>query len=125
MTPSEKRVGEIEERLANLEMPTPYGHSFLKHGSCVEEMIYREDTRFLLSALKASREGAEELAKALKVARSRACEAEECASGVKPHNPDGDGDEMCEEGLCFEPGWKENIKDIDAALARYDSTGEK
>src|ERR1035437_2462724 len=36
--------------------------------------------------------------------------AQDCADGTKVHNPDGDGDEMCEEGLCFDTGWKDVLK---------------
>lgn len=59
----------------------------------------------------------EALKDTLRRVRAREVESEECASGKNPHNPDGEGDAMCEDGICYETGWGENIKDIDAALS--------
>src|SRR3990167_3412142 len=36
--------------------------------------------------------------------------SQDCADGTKIHNPDGDGDETCEEGICYAPRWKEVVE---------------
>ena len=66
-----------------------------------------------------------ELEAVLKIILSNTKEQRDCANGTKPHNPDGDGDSLCDDGCCFEVSWDEDIKLMKDALSHGTPTLEK
>ena len=63
-----------------------------------------------LEIVKPWREALENIRRATK-------EAQDCANGTKVHNPDGEGDEMCEEGICYSTSWEDILEWCDALLS--------
>lgn len=76
----------------------------------------RKENRALAGEIEVYRE-------ALENQLSKTQECNDCATGITPHNPDGDGDAMCDDNVCYEVDWLAAIKKLKEVLAISTAAG--